>query len=141
AEKQYKAMEIAIIGSGNVATHLAMFFHRHGHIIKQVYSRSTGHALALADRVAAQPVINLQDLGVDVGLILIAVNDDAIAEIAGQISQQTKAIVVHSSGASPLDILSAFENHGVIWPPQSLNKEVETDLTQAPFAVEGSSQR
>jgi len=134
-------MNIAVIGSGNVATHLAQLFCRHGHAITQVYSRTVAHARILADTVSAQAVASLTELNIDTDLILIAVSDDAIAEIVVQLPSHSKAIVVHTSGSTPMDILSSFGQCGVIYPPQSLNKKAEADLTQIPFAVEGSSKR
>jgi len=132
-------MQITIIGSGNIATHFARFFYDHGLHITQVYSRTMAHAHVLAEMVSAQAVDKLSELDTEVDLILLAVSDDSIADVAAQLPHSTRAIVVHTSGATPLDVLSAFGRYGVIYPPQSINNHVMVDLSKIPFAIEGSS--
>ena len=46
-------MRISFIGSGNVATHLALAFYGCGHVVEQVWSRNIDHANLLAARVEA----------------------------------------------------------------------------------------
>src|SRR5690606_32706248 len=72
-------------------------------------------------------------------VLIIAVSDDAIPEVVDHIETNSKTIVVHTSGATPISVLDKFENFGVIYPPQSLRKEVDSPLTDIPFAVEGSN--
>lgn len=132
-------MEVAIIGSGNIASHLAKFFHRNGHRVVQVYNRTVDSGQALADSVSAQFITSLQDLSA-VDLVIIAVSDDVIAEIAEQISPTHEAIIVHTSGATNIKALSRFQRYGVIYPPQSINKHIENQrLADIPFAIEGAT--
>ncbi len=49
-------MRITIIGSGNVATHLAAAFKNAGHSIVQVYSRDMQNASLLAYHVRAEAI-------------------------------------------------------------------------------------
>jgi len=135
-------MRISFIGSGNVASHLARFFQAHGHEIKQVYNRTAARGHALAEALSTSYIATLVELDTEnVDIIFLAVSDDGINEVVEQISEKTKAIVVHTSGATPLDILSRFENYGIIYPPQSINKHIEIDLSSIPFAIEGSSEK
>ena len=71
---------IVIIGSGNVATHLAKAFAGVGCRIVQVYSRNSAHALRLASEIAAQPIDSLDRLVTDADFYLIAVADAAVPE-------------------------------------------------------------
>lgn len=133
-------MDISIIGSGNIAWHLAKFFYGHGHRIKTIYNRSENHGRALADMASAQFSSTVEGLSApDVDLLIIAVSDNALAEVIEQIKPAPRNIVVHTSGATPIDILSGFERYGVIYPPQSLNKDIDSLISEIPFAVEGSS--
>ncbi|NGM60316.1 DUF2520 domain-containing protein [Sphingobacterium sp. SGG-5] len=134
-------MTVSFIGSGNVATHLAMFFQTHGHEIKQVYNRTADHGRALADTFSAAYISTLEELDTErIDLLLIAISDDNIPEVIREIPEKTKAIVVHTAGAAPLSLLSRFEHYGVIYPPQSIHKHIPIDLANVPFAVEGSSE-
>lgn len=132
-------MTIVILGSGNVATHLAKAFCKHGHIVKQIFSKQSANAKALADAVNANYTANLSDLYQNAELYLIAVSDAAIAQTVVGMPEITKGIVVHTSGATSIDILHRFCNNGVIYPAQSISKQVETDISLIPFGIEGNS--
>ena len=49
-------MQVTIIGSGNVATHLAVALHKQGVVINQVYSKSIDNAQILAKQVNAEAI-------------------------------------------------------------------------------------
>lgn len=131
-------MNIIVIGSGNVATHLAKAFHHSGNKIKQVYSHTSANAQALADVVSAQAIDTIDHIASDADLYFIAVKDSAIPEIVRQLPQSISGIVVHSSGATSIEILQKFGKSGVIYPPQSISKEVALDLSLIPFGIEGT---
>jgi glutamyl-tRNA reductase len=71
-------MRITIIGSGNVATHLAAAFKNAGHRIVQVYSRDMQNAALLAYHVKAEPIDNLSQIDPETDIFIIAIKDDAI---------------------------------------------------------------
>lgn len=131
-------MRIVIIGAGNIATHLAKGFHSLGHEISQVYNRTSANAKALADVVSSQAIDEINQIITNADLYIIAVSDSSIAVIIDQLCADLNGIVVHTSGATPLSILSKFHNSGVIYPPQSLNKNIDYNLSAIPFAIEGS---
>lgn len=133
-------MKIVIIGAGNVATHYAKAFHTLGHKITQVYNRTSANALALADVVSATAIDDLKVIDQTADLYIIAVSDSYISEVTLHLPSNLEGIVVHTSGATPLSILRKFKKHGVIYPPQSLSKTVETIYQKIPFAIEGSDQ-
>lgn len=132
-------MEIVIIGSGNVATQLAKAFCKHGHPIKQVFSKQSANAKALADTVKAESISNLSDLDLEADLYLIAVSDTAIAQVISEMPEIKKGIVVHTSGATPIEILQRFDKSGVLYPAQSISRQVEIDIKGIPFGIEANS--
>jgi predicted dehydrogenase len=75
-------MNIVILGSGNIATHLGRAFKMAGQDIAQVWSRDLSHASALADTLAAEPIDNMFDLDRSADLYIIAVKDEVIRDIA-----------------------------------------------------------
>jgi len=131
-------MKIIIIGAGNIATHYAKSFHSLRHEIFQIYNRTSANALALADAVSATPVHDIYNLDLNADLYIIAIADNHIQDIVDKLSNTVNGIVIHTSGATPLSILSKFERYGVIYPPQSLNKNIDSNLNEIPFGVEGS---
>ena len=132
-------MKIVLLGSGNVATQMGKAFSLHGHQVLQVYSKTKANADALASVFGAPSIADLKDLALDADLYLLAVSDSAIASLAAAMPMPQHGIVCHCSGATDLAVLNRFAKQAVIYPPQSLSKNVETHLQDIPFALEANS--
>ncbi len=131
-------MRITLVGSGNVATHLAAAFKNAGHSIMQVYSRDMQNAALLAYHVKADAIDDLQNINPDTDLFVIAVKDDAIGPVAEQLAIYKK-LMVHTSGAADLFTLLAFaDNVGVFYPLQTFSKTKELDFRNTPLCIEGN---
>ncbi len=133
-------MKISLIGSGNVATHLALALSQAGHLIEQVYSRNAEHAQDLALKVKARAIPSLQQLNPNVDLLLIAISDKAIAPLCQEIQFQPKCIA-HTAGSVPLSVLDSFENAGVFYPLQSFTKEKAIDFKRVPLCIEATNNK
>jgi len=132
-------MHITIIGSGNVATHLAAALKNAGHNIVQVYSRDIQHASLLAYHVKAEPIDDLGNINPETDLFLIAVKDDAIAGIAGELVRHNR-LIAHTSGATPIDALLKYTpNAGVFYPLQTFSKTKEINFRTVPLCIEGAN--
>ena len=132
-------MRISIIGSGNVATHLAAALKNAGHRIVQVYSRVLQNAAVLAYHVKAEATDNLEHVKPDADIFIIAVNDDAIGEVAWALAKHQK-LMVHTSGATGLQKLLAYApDAGVFYPLQTFSKNRTVDFSTVPLCIEGSS--
>lgn len=130
-------MNITFIGSGNVATHLALALHGCGHTIQQVWSRDLEHAELLAQRVEADPINHFQWLRKNADVYIVAVTDDALFDIALDL-QVGNALVLHTSGATGIEVLrSTSTRYGVVWSPQSFVRDMALDYRQLPFCIEG----
>lgn len=130
---------ITIIGSGNTATALSLALKNAGHTIIQVYSRDANNALLLASQLDAKAVSNLSEINTDSDIYLIAVKDDAIAEVAQSLNLYGK-IVAHTSGIKEKEVLaSASENFGVFYPFVSMTKGAEIDFSNSLLMLEGSN--
>ncbi|NQD72681.1 DUF2520 domain-containing protein [Sphingobacterium shayense] len=134
-------MEIVVIGSGNIATHLAKGLHALGHTILQVYSKNIANAHALASLFSASATDQLNVINPSASLYLIAVTDKAIQDITTVLPKSIQGIITHTSGATPISILQKFSNYGVIYPAQSLTKGISTNLNDVPFGIEGSNKK
>lgn len=112
-------MNVAIIGSGNVASHL----------IK-----------ALSGKVSLFPVNprTLEGLPPQCDVAVISVKDDVIEEIARRISGRAD-IIAHTSGSKPIDVLAGCAKAtGVFYPMQTFTKDVPLEYSEIPFFIEGS---
>ena len=61
-------MKIAILGSGNVATHLSKAFIKARHPVLQVWSRNNENAINLALEIGADSILSIADLSDEVEL-------------------------------------------------------------------------
>lgn len=131
-----------IIGSGNVASAIAPALERAGAIaVAQVYSPNPEHAAALASRLAsAQPVSDPASVVADAELYLVAVKDDAIAQLPQQFTPGS-AVWLHTSGGVECSVMSPLTpNYGVFYPLQTFSKGVPVNLSEVPVFIEGSNE-
>ncbi len=132
---------VSIVGSGNVATHLALALHGAGHSIVQVLSREYDHASLLASRVGAEPVDKAGMLRPGADFYLLAVADDALYDL-GLDLHFPESIILHTSGATPAEVLNRVSHHyGVVWSPQSFLRDIAMDYRHLPICIEGSDDR
>ena len=118
-------MRISIIGSGNVATHLAAAFKNAGHRIVQVYSRNMQNAALLAYHVSAEAIDDLTQITPETDLFLISVNDDAITSLAQALAKYKK-LTVHTSGATDLQALLTFIPEAGVFSTRSWKPSAKT---------------
>jgi predicted short-subunit dehydrogenase-like oxidoreductase (DUF2520 family) len=131
--------KIGIIGSGNVATALAIELKAKGYNITEIYSRKKANAEILAKKIGARVIEDLAELNPQLDLVIIAVTDDAIAPIVSKIKKTIKSIV-HTSGSVALSaIKKGNENYGVFYPLQTFSKKRKVDFKKIPFCIEANN--
>jgi len=131
---------ISFAGAGNVAWHLANGLKANGFRISRIWSRDIANAQSLAISCGAEACKDITSLCPETDLIIIAVADKAIAEIAAGIGH-FEGMVVHTAGSVPIDILAGyFSNYGVLYPLQTFSKGIPVDLGSVPFFTEASSE-
>ncbi|MDX2070960.1 MAG: Rossmann-like and DUF2520 domain-containing protein [Haliscomenobacter sp.] len=134
---------ISIVGAGKVATHLSKRLRASGLNIRQIYSRQLEDAQELAATLNAEGINQWKDLQFsELDLLIIAVNDQAIPEVAQILSTllSHSTLVVHTSGSSPLSWLNALPRCGIFYPLQSFSPGREPDFQQIPICVEAPAQ-
>ena len=124
-----------------MATHLALDLRQRWHIIDQIWSRNIEHAKFLADRVEAQPIDDLSQLHTNANFYILAINDDGLEEVASKL-HLGDALVVHCSGAAPIDILkNTSTRYGTVWSPQSFVRDIAIECTELPLCIEGCDKK
>ena len=128
-----------VITYGNVATVLGRLFIKNGHTIQSVISQNIDHAKTLADEFLSEYNNFSKPINMDCDLVIISVSDYGIENIITEIIDKRKP-VVHTSGSVSKDILKKYsDNYGVLYPLQTIRKEMET-IPLIPFLVDGSSE-
>lgn len=143
-------MKIAIIGAGNVATHLARALSRFNEIC-QIAARTEKSASELAEKINAdaglaevkgnrcEPLVGLDMLRDDMDLYLIAVNDDSVKDVVAS-TPDFQGIWAHTSGSVGMDVFQGKKsNYGVFYPLQTFSKDVAVEFSNIPMLIEGSS--
>lgn len=131
-------MIISIMGAGNAATVLGKIFKKHNHKINEIIGRNKIAVRHLAKELSAKPCFELNQFNKNSDIYIIAVKDDAVAAVSAQINLDEQP-VLHTSGSLPIEVLAkASKNFGVLYPVQSLRKELNYNPL-IPFLIDGNS--
>jgi predicted short-subunit dehydrogenase-like oxidoreductase (DUF2520 family) len=129
-------INVSIIGSGNVAQHLISAFKSAEKIrLVQVFSRDKSNVAHLLDE--EQLVADFSELK-DADLYLIAVSDDAIAEVSKQLPFKNK-LVAHTSGSVAIDALDDKNRKAVFYPLQTFSKNKAVNFHSIPVCLESQN--
>lgn len=135
-------MNLAFIGAGNLAWHLAPELENAGHSVKTITGKSERNLHLLAERLY-DPMLkkDLDFTGESVHAIFITTPDSVIREIVSEIVVPEDCILVHCSASQPLSILemSASPDIGIFYPLQTFTKGYKTDFREVPIFIEANS--
>lgn len=124
---------VTILGAGNVATHLYKAFTKANNVtVSQWYNRSLKPLNHYKNEVDITNDLNhLKEADV----YILAVSDDAVAELSEKLPFENK-IVVHTSGSVNVHDLDKKHNRGVFYPLQSFSKTAQLDFANVPICIE-----
>lgn len=128
--------KFAMIGSGRVATHLSVALVAGGLECMGVYSPTSSNAQTLAERLSTDTRTLAELIQLDVDFVLIAVKDDAIAELAKEFPKDYPAVVLHTSGGTSIDALAPIEHRGVLYPMQTFSPNRPLSIPSIPIFPE-----
>ncbi|MFN3755058.1 Rossmann-like and DUF2520 domain-containing protein [Flavobacterium sp.] len=129
-------IQVTIIGSGNVARHLIKAFSEKAEIeLVQVFSRKPE---AVNDLVNSNKIVSDYSQLQSVDLTIIAVSDNAIAEVSNQIPLKNQ-LVAHTSGSVAMTTLDSKNRKGVFYPLQTFSKSKEVDFKNIPICLEAEN--
>ncbi|NOU59588.1 Rossmann-like and DUF2520 domain-containing protein [Marinifilum caeruleilacunae] len=132
--------QVIILGAGNLATQLAIALNDAGVDILQIYSRTKESASALAQRVNANPVTELNKIQKNADLYIFALSDKALQPVLDQLAIPI-GNVVHTAGSIPMDVFENYsENYGVFYPLQTFSKNRKVDFSKIPICIEANSE-
>ena len=133
---------IALIGAGNVATHLGKAWQQAGCTVVQVYSRTEQSASELATCLGVPFVTSLDEVCTDADIYVVAVKDAVLQElIPALVKGREAALFVHTAGSMPMAVWQGVApRHGVLYPMQTFSKAREVDFASVSFFVEANHQ-
>lgn len=132
-------MRILILGTGNVATVLSRLLKQHGIHVSHVAGRNLQHAQSLAETTGGH-FSDFQHIPNDsFDLAILALSDDFLLNDI-HLVPELSCPVVHTAGSVPMHILKSIHpEYGVLYPLQSLRKEMET-IPPIPFLIDANSE-
>ena len=134
--------DIVLVGSGNVATHLARAIEPR---LAAVLSRDVSHARELAFSLDKSGAISYgtPDVlrGLNPSIVILSVADHALKELAANIGYLPgNPLVLHTSGTIDKEALCPMSPRtGVLYPLQTFSKAKEVDMSRVPFFTEASN--
>lgn len=131
--------KLAIIGAGNVASHLSKAFQKAGHDIVQVYSRTQEKAQALSSILNCSYTIDISAITNDVDIYLFCLSDSSVDKVLEKKDWHNK-LLLHTAGSLPLKIFkNRSSDYGVLYPLQTFTADFELNITKVPFFIEGNN--
>lgn len=130
-------MKIVIIGSGNVAYHLAKAFTQNGISVSQIFGRNNEDLKEISD--AFNIPFSVKEL-LEADLYLIAVKDESIEDVSKLITKKN-CLVAHTSGSVEMEKLSGNFRKASFYPLQTFSKTKSLDYTKIPFFIEAEDEQ
>ncbi len=149
SEKPLAGLEFALVGPGKVGASLALWAAARGaHCLSVAGRPGTSKAKELAHELGAEPCDSVQLAATDARLVLLAVPDPLIADLARRLAARRSAhgIALHVSGAYGAEILEPLARAG--WRTGSFHPlrafpAVEPEVEHAAgtfFALDGDAE-
>ena len=129
-------MQIVLIGSGNVAFHLAKAFTEAQIPISQIFGRNTTELQKISEQFSIP--FSTETL-VDADLYIISVSDSSIAEVSALIKNKN-VLVAHTSGSVSREALSGNFRKSVFYPLQTFSKSKNLDYSKIPFFIDAENE-
>jgi predicted short-subunit dehydrogenase-like oxidoreductase (DUF2520 family) len=133
-------MKVVMIGSGNVATIFSRLIKQSGHNVLQVISKQIPNAKTLATELNCDFADNYNAINTTADIYIIAINDDSLAKLNAEFNVGDK-LVVHTAASVSKNVLQNIStNYGVLYPLQSLRKEMH-HVVDIPLLIDGNSEQ
>jgi predicted short-subunit dehydrogenase-like oxidoreductase (DUF2520 family) len=131
-------MKVVIIGAGNVASVLGRKISQAGHEIVQVVGRNAERVTDLAAELKSKATIVLSEIDSQADIYIISIADQAVKEAASYLNVNNGIVVHTAAGVSKEVLASISENYGVLYPLQTLRKEMSV-IPKIPVILDGSN--
>jgi predicted short-subunit dehydrogenase-like oxidoreductase (DUF2520 family) len=130
-------MQTVIIGSGNVAYHMAKAFSLKNIPLMQVFGRNDEELKKISGELnVPYSTEQLQDAD----LYIICVSDNSVENVS-QLITKKDCLVAHTSGSLPKEILKGAYRKASFYPLQTFSKSKELDYEKIPLFIEAENEQ
>ncbi len=128
--------QVGVIGAGAVGSAIARALSARGARVASVASRTAAHAEALASALPdGAGVASADTVAAASDMVIVAVPDDAIAQVAAETRWRAGQLVLHLSGAQGAEALAAARAQGArvaaLHPLMTFPRSAESPTTEA----------
>ena len=132
-------MRVTFIGSGNTATVMGRLCAEKGHHIQQVIARDAEKGKMLASEFGCSYISLHDEPDYNTDIVIVSLADTSLPEALQKLNFHTTP-VVHTAGACKINVIqNVSENFGVLYPLQSLNKNIAA-IPEIPFLIEANNE-
>lgn len=134
-----ESLQIGVVGAGALAHAMARRWMAAGHRVRQVWARRADAAQQLAVQLEAEFLMRPSAFDPTLDVVLLAVSDDALAEVAAQLAPHRgpATLYAHASGGAEAAVLGALAPHvAVIWPVQTFTRGRVAQWAGVPIVTE-----
>lgn len=125
-------IKVSLIGTGNVSYHL-----------KEALTKAKNITLldvhSSRDELFSK-IVQKENQAKQPDIYIIAISDDAISTVSQQF-ENSKSLIVHTSGSVSISALPNGIRRGVFYPLQSFSKEREVDFQSVPICIEAEQKK
>ena len=130
-------MQTVIIGSGNVAYHLAKAFVQNGISIAQIFGRNEKDLNKISEELN---IPNSTNNLVESDLYILCVSDNSLEAFSKLITKKD-CLVAHTSGSLPKEVLIGEYRKSSFYPLQTFSKSKDLDYKKIPFFIETETEK
>lgn len=136
-----KLLKTTIIGTGKVAKSLAGILCQKN-MLYEVYGRNLDRALQIIpNNQVIKTTTSLDFSRSKSNAFIICVSDSSIAQVAQEIILPPQAILIHTSGAIDLDVLTNQKsNCAILYPIQTFTEKAIKTLENIPLLIEANNE-
>jgi len=128
-------MTAVIIGSGNVAWHMAKAFVKSKINLVQIFGRNEKELRRISNMTSVKYSTNKLEKA---NFYLICTSDRAISEVSKQITYED-VLVAHTSGTLSYGVLEGNYNKACFYPLQTFSKNINLDYSKIPFFIDAEN--
>lgn len=134
---------IALIGAGNVATHLGTALHEAGCPVRMVYSRTQESARTLAGNIGCPYTTDITSADNKADIYIVSLKDSVLETILPQlVKRNPNALFVHTAGSVSIDIWKGLTaRYGVMYPMQTFSRQRKVSFGNVHFFIEANSRK
>lgn len=129
---------VDFVGAGNVANALGKVFVENNIAVGNIFSSHYEKSLAMAKLVNGTATDNIQNIGKNADLVILAIPDKEIEKVSTKLSVGN-SVVVHTSGNQDVSNVGNHVNYGVFYPLQTFSLHTPVDFGELPICIESNS--